>query len=84
MLEAFFPRGYRKRLRSDTPRTVALVATDFDARWVVEIGPEGATATRGAGNADDVVSATASDLYLLLWNRRSDAAWPASAKVTWS
>lgn len=84
MLEAFFPRGYRKRVRSETPRTIGIVPTDADDRWLVHIGPEGAAAERGASDASELVTATASDLYLLLWNRRSDASWPASAKVTWS
>ena len=84
MFEAFFPRGYRKRLRSETPRTIGVVAVDADDAWLVHVGPEGATAERGVGDVDDVVMASASDVYLILWNRLADDAWPASAKVTWS
>jgi len=83
LLGGFFPRGYQKRLRSETPTTIAVVATDADAAWLVRVGPEGATAERGTGDADAVVRASASDLYLTLWNRRTDAAWPPTVKVGW-
>ena len=83
LFEGFFPRGYRKRLKSDTPTTIAVVTTDADDEWLVHVGPEGSTVERGAGAADAVVRASASDLYLTLWNRRSDDAWPPAVKVGW-
>lgn len=83
LFEGFFPRGYRKRLKSDTPTTIAVVAADADDAWLVRVGPEGATAERGTGDADALVTGSASDLYLTLWNRRSDEAWPPAVKVGW-
>lgn len=84
MFEGFFPRGYGKRLRCDPPRTIGVVATDADEPWLVRIGPERAVAERGVGEVDDVITAPASDLYLLVWNRRHDDAWPVEARITWS
>ncbi|HYD09209.1 MAG TPA: maleylpyruvate isomerase family mycothiol-dependent enzyme [Acidimicrobiales bacterium] len=83
LFEGFFPRGYRKRLTSETPRTIAVVTTDADCGYLVHIGPDGATAERGTGDVDDVVMAPASDLYLTLWNRQADDTWPSTVKVGW-
>jgi uncharacterized protein (TIGR03083 family) len=92
LFEGFFPRGYRKRLRSDDPTTIAVVASDVDDAWLVRVGPEGAVAERGSRDgggseqlrdANATVSGSASDLYLTLWNRRADDAWPPAVKVGW-
>jgi len=58
------------RLRSDTPRSLAIEPTDATGGWRVEIGDEGSTSTRGTGAAGTTVRGPASDLFLLLWNRR--------------
>jgi uncharacterized protein (TIGR03083 family) len=54
----------------DPPRSLHLHATDIDGEWMVRLGPNGAETTRGHGQADCAVRASASDLNLLLWNRR--------------
>jgi uncharacterized protein (TIGR03083 family) len=82
------------RLRSDTAYTLAVAPEDTADRWLVSIGPAGATARRGAGAADCTLRATAGRLYLFLWNRVPDvivdgdaalaARWRESARVTWS
>lgn len=82
------------RLRSDTPYTLAVAPEDSAERWLVEVGPDGATAHRGPGAADCTLRATAGRLYLFLWNRVPDVAvdgdaglaarWRESALVTWS
>jgi uncharacterized protein (TIGR03083 family) len=52
-------------------RRLLVRATDTGDEWLAEVGA-GITARRGAGSggsADCVVAGTASELYLLLWNR---------------
>lgn len=56
-----------------TPRSMAIHATDTDEWWLVTFESDVATTVRGAGQADVVVTGTASDLYLNLWNRTDDA-----------
>jgi uncharacterized protein (TIGR03083 family) len=72
----------RRRPRPDNPppdadpATFGLRATDVGIQWLARIGPERVEVTRDAGargelgDADSWVSGPASDLYLLLWNRR--------------
>ena len=84
MFEGFFPRGYRKRLTSQRMRRIGVVATDADVAWLVHVRPDGTDVERGSGDVDQVVMASASDVYLTLWNRRSDEAWPTGARITWS
>ena len=68
LVMGFIPRR-RGRLRSDTPRSLAIEPTDAAGGWRVEIGSEGSTTSRGTGAAGTTVRAPASDLFLLLWNR---------------
>jgi uncharacterized protein (TIGR03083 family) len=92
----FQGRG-RGRLRADPPRTMTIAATDHDRGWTVHIGPDRRTGALGAAtDADLTVSGTASDLYLLLWNRGDEARvvldgdrdlldmWREKAVVTWA
>ncbi|HEX6444914.1 MAG TPA: maleylpyruvate isomerase family mycothiol-dependent enzyme [Streptosporangiales bacterium] len=58
-----------RRLRTDPPATIALEATDADARWHVTVGPDAVRVTGEQGAADCTVRGTASDLYLFVWNR---------------
>ncbi len=59
------------RLRSETHRTLALQATDADRDWLVNILPEGIEVRLETAAAECTVCAGASDLHLLLWNRRT-------------
>jgi uncharacterized protein (TIGR03083 family) len=61
------PRG---RLRSDPPRTLYLQSSDTAREWLVRIGPERVEVRGEPGHGDCTVRGPASDLYLLLWNRR--------------
>jgi uncharacterized protein (TIGR03083 family) len=76
LLSCFLPRP-GTRLRSDPPTTLGVSCTDSDAGWLVHIGPDGVSATtvREAAVSDGdpacAIRATAADLYLVLWNRRS-------------
>jgi uncharacterized protein (TIGR03083 family) len=71
MLYGFASRS-RSKLRSPTPVTLSLHATDADAAWRANVDSEHVEVTRGDDatiDADCVVRAGSSDLFLLLWNR---------------
>ena len=80
----------------EPPRSLHLHATDTDGEWRVGIGPQGVEASRGHAHADCAVRGPASDLHLLLWNRRTtdgldvrgDASvlswWRETIQVQWS
>jgi uncharacterized protein (TIGR03083 family) len=68
LLHGFFARRPSRRLRSPVPVTLRAVAPGRD--WLVRIGADGATVVEEDGAADCTVTASAPDLYLLLWNRR--------------
>jgi len=90
-----FLRGPNEELRTDPPRTLHLHATDADGEWLVRLD-EDVEVHRGHAQADCVVRAPASDLHLLLWNRRSPEGldvqgdpsvlgfWRQTVKVEWS
>jgi uncharacterized protein (TIGR03083 family) len=48
-------------------------ATDTGDDWHLQIGPEAVVTSHRGGPADCTITASAGDLYLFLWNRRSDA-----------
>lgn len=73
LLLGFFGRP-GGRLRSDVPVRLGLRATDVGESWTVAIGPDGRTTSKGDGDADCTVSGSATDLYLLMWNRGDPAA----------
>jgi uncharacterized protein (TIGR03083 family) len=70
-----FASRYAKRLRAETPMTLAIHATDVDLRWWARIGPDAPLFGRGLSpfGADTEVAGRAGELYLLLWNRRVPA-----------
>jgi len=82
-------------LRADPPRTLHLHATDTEGEWVVRLD-EPAETRREHASADCTVRGPASDLHLLLWNRRSSEGldvegdgsvldfWRENAKIEWS
>jgi len=55
------------------PHSIHVHATDIGDDWHLEISPEAVVTSRRGGPADCTITAAASELYLLLWNRRSDA-----------
>jgi uncharacterized protein (TIGR03083 family) len=69
LLAGFFARP-RGRLVADPPVVLAVRTGDTGDAWTIRIEPERRVVTSGAGEADCTVSGLASDLYLLLWNRR--------------
>lgn len=96
ILHGFFARRSRTMV-SDPPRSFALHAGDTGRTWSVTIGPEGVSTVDGEGEvaADARVTASAFELYLLLWNRRTldgldvqgDPAglefWRDTARIKW-
>ena len=70
LLFGFVPRP-KSRPRVERSCTLHLHATDVDGEWIAHLGPESFRAERGHAKADCAVRGTASDLHLLLWNRRS-------------
>jgi uncharacterized protein (TIGR03083 family) len=95
MLLGFASRR-KGRLRADPPRSFALHATDLGADWLVRVEPDRIQVSHEPGEADWTVSGPASDLYLLLWNRRGPDGletsgdpnllelWRGSVRVRWS
>jgi uncharacterized protein (TIGR03083 family) len=70
LLFGFFSRP-RDELETDSARTLHLHATDIDGEWLVRLGGHALEARRGHGDAHCAVRGSGSDLYLLLWNRRT-------------
>jgi len=75
---------------------VALSATDIDAAWTIHLDAGGLRVADGGEPATLTLSGTATDAYLLLWNRtglerftvEGDPGaldtWRSKAAVTWS
>jgi uncharacterized protein (TIGR03083 family) len=68
VLLGFFARPRRRALEVSSA-TIGIEATDAASAWTVRVGPEGIQTTTGAGESDLSVRGSASDVYLLLWNR---------------
>jgi uncharacterized protein (TIGR03083 family) len=73
-LTGFLPRS-RTTLHADTPRSLQIAPDYTDRRWVVSISNELPVAARlGPGapaDTDCTITGSASDIYLVLWNRAS-------------
>jgi uncharacterized protein (TIGR03083 family) len=69
-LTGFIPRS-RTPLRADTPHCLQIAPTYSDQRWTVSISSELPETVRRATDSDCIVSGSASDIYLALWNRGS-------------
>ena len=79
-----------------TTKTMQVHAVDTDDHWYVTLKPDGVDTSRDARPADVVVRGTASDLYLLFWNRTEDTTvtvtgeaelldlWHNNVRVRWS
>jgi len=83
-----------ERIAAHPAASIALSATDTGAAWTIHIEPAGYRAVDGTHPATLTLAGSASDLYLLLWNRadvdrfevRGDVgvldAWRAKATIT--
>ena len=95
LLVGFWQRG-RSGPRAEHPYRAVVRATDLDAGWLLEVGPDRTVTTRcGAGpdvEADATLSGPAVDLYLALWNRGGSVddpaglldRWHEQSPITWS
>ena len=71
LLVDFLP-FYGQRIASDQPQSIAIVAADVSTSWVCRTNSEGVAVERVDGEAsghDAVVTGSASDLFVHLWNR---------------
>lgn len=71
LVSGFAPRS--ESVAVDAERVLHVSACDVGEQWWVTFGPGGITTSRGGGDADLTVSATAAELYLSLWNRAPDS-----------
>lgn len=83
------------RLHADPPVRLGVRASDTGDAWSIEIGPDTRTVSRGDASGDCVVHGPASDVYLMLWNRRDThgididgddrvlALWRDKARIRW-
>ena len=92
--------GSRRRWgKVDQPANLRFRTTDDARSWTVRLSPEGSHAARGGddpGEVDCTVEGPASDIYLLLWNRRSSdgltmtgdpdmlLVWRYNIRIRWS
>ncbi len=67
-LTGFLPRS-RTPLHADTPRSMQIAPDYSEQRWTVAISTELPVTVRAATDADCLVTGSASDIYLALWNR---------------
>ena len=68
-LTGFLPRS-RSPLHAETPRILRVAPEYSDRRWTVSISTEAPVTVRDADtDADCVVTGSASDIFLALWNR---------------
>jgi uncharacterized protein (TIGR03083 family) len=69
LLRGFLPRR-KSRLRSKTPYVIEIRPTDAEQRWQVAVSEQAPSSVQGtAWPPDAVISGTAVELYLGLWNR---------------
>lgn len=73
-----FLNRYAENLRAEVPTTIEFHATDTGTRWWIRLDAAAPTSGRGRapaalGVGDALIEATAGELFLLLWNRRSAA-----------
>ncbi|NNC74891.1 MAG: maleylpyruvate isomerase family mycothiol-dependent enzyme [Acidimicrobiia bacterium] len=94
LVAGFAPR--KDELPLDGERTMLVHATDTDDSWHVTLAPTGITTVRSNETADVTVAGTASDLYLMMWNRGKDSSvavagdrtvlelWHDNVRIRWS
>jgi uncharacterized protein (TIGR03083 family) len=86
LLVGFWQRA-KNSPHAPTPYAALVRATDVDAAWLLQVGPEPLVTTRVEANesveADAVLSGSAVDLYLALWNRGGEVEDPAGLLESW-
>ena len=94
VLSGFAPRP--RSLDLDSAKVIHVHAEDSDEHWYLTVGPELTESSRTGNHADLTLTGSASDLYLLLWNRTPGSAvsmtgeidlmdlWRGNFRVRWS
>lgn len=67
--ELWLPLWRPSALEVSTSESMHLHSTDTEGEWMIRFTPDGAVTTREHAKGDVAVRGTASDLYLLTWNR---------------
>lgn len=95
LLSCFITRP-RRGPKVSRPHSIDVHATDTGDDWYLEISSETVVTSRCGGPADCTITAAAGELYLLLWNRRSEAdisvdgdrgllaLWREGVQIRWS
>jgi len=73
LLSGFATRPSPRRIDVERPQVIHVHAQDIDEHWYVSMGPEHTESSREGDEADLTLTATAADLYVLLWNRTPDS-----------
>ena len=93
MLSGFAPRPRPLDIKGD--KIIHVHAQDSDEHWYLTLGPETTESARTGHRADLTISGSASDLYLLLWNRTNGSTvsmsgeanlmdlWRSNFRVRW-
>jgi len=93
LLRGFLPRR-KSKLRSESPYVIDVHATDADRHWQVAVSDQPPFSVRGTTwPPDAVITGTALELYLGLWNRADDlraegredvlVQWRRQVRVLW-
>jgi uncharacterized protein (TIGR03083 family) len=92
LVTGFFPRG-RSRLADQGPLSIAIAPDDSPHRWTLAVADERLTTVREQrDDADTVLTGSAAQLYLGLWNRGEEIAesgrpvlerWRERQRVSW-
>ena len=96
LLSGFATRPSGKQIDVESERVLHVHAHDVDEHWYLTIGSAGIETAREGDRADLAVTASAAELYLLMWNRADDSTvtlsgdhdlmdlWRESCRVRWS
>lgn len=96
LLCGFAPRPSTSEIVVEADRVLELHAHDVGEHWYLTIGPNGIETSREGGDADLTITATAADVYLLMWNRTDESTvqlagntelmdlWREMCRVRWS
>jgi len=94
LLAAFTPR--KESFPVESEKVMQVSTDDTDDHWRVTLKPDDVSTARGEGPADITLSGSASDLYLVLWNRAPDSAievggeigildlWHGNSRIRWT
>ncbi|GJM37898.1 MAG: hypothetical protein DHS20C19_12650 [Acidimicrobiales bacterium] len=96
LLSGFAQRPRSTSIAAATAQVLGVRASDVDEHWHLTIDGDRIRTSRERGDADLMVTATAAELYLLMWNRADESIatlegdpsvlglWRESCRVRWS